>query len=105
MHDEINRLVQLNLVNVDGGPARTYFCSRPSNCRMELHLKGLPMRKPLAEGKYSPTLTAVDDLQREMDALLELRKAVAEAERSNLERRQRPLARRLSANPRGAYPS
>ena len=70
-----------------------------------LDLKDLPMRKPLAEGKKSPAPTAIDDLQREMDELQELRKAVAEAERSTLDRKQGLLARQRSGNPRAAYPS
>jgi len=58
------------------------------------------MRKQLAEGKtpsmLSPTLAAdVADLKREFDKLQQLRAAVAEAERSNLDREQRP-ARLLS---------
>ena len=55
------------------------------------------MSNPLAEGKTSPELeAAVDHLRREFDKLQQLREAVAEAERLNLDREQHPRARPLS---------
>jgi hypothetical protein len=55
------------------------------------------MSNPLAEGKTSPTLeAALDHLKREFEELQQLREAVAEAERSNLDRERRPRARPLS---------
>ena len=55
------------------------------------------MSTPLAQDKTLPTLAAVDDrLHRQMDELKELRKTVAEAERSRPDQEQRPRARPLS---------
>jgi hypothetical protein len=62
-----------------------------------MDLNGLPMSKQLAEDRTSPALAAaVDHLKREFHELEQLREAVAEAERSNLDREQRPRARPLS---------
>jgi hypothetical protein len=69
-------------------------------CRLivkQVDVKGLPMRKPLAEEKTFPTLAAaVDHLKREFDELQQLREALAKAERSNLERDQRRRTEPLS---------
>jgi hypothetical protein len=55
------------------------------------------MSTPLAHDKTSTLLAATDDqLRREMSELQKLREAVAEAERSNLNRQQRPEPRPLS---------
>jgi len=55
------------------------------------------MSKPLAEGKTATgPAAAVDRLRREFEELQQLRKAVAEAERCSLDRKQRPKFTPLS---------
>lgn len=62
----------------------------------QVFLKGVPMEKPPAL-RIILQLTAADEqLKRKFKELQQLREAVAEAERSYLDREPRPLARPLS---------
>ena len=55
------------------------------------------MRIPMAQSKTLDTLAAASDsLRRELNELQKLREAVAEAERSKLDRQQPPEARPVS---------
>jgi hypothetical protein len=79
----------LTIARMDGALQSLFAASYFS----QVFLKGVPMDKPPA----LPQLTAADEqLKRAFKELQRLREAVAEAERSYLDREPRPLARPLS---------